>query len=182
MRDLFWTLSRCKTSWCKPGDLSGYHDRVALEFTLFTFCPPGPGDREKVNSNSLIEIEICSLTKSNCRFLTKMKRLHNAECAIGLCRTIIIATRQFRAIVHADLPPFRPPCSHFKSTIHSAGTHQRRLLLGDLLRLRLYRAVDFAAIRQVFPRCVEDTRIAQMLNLGSENFCLNWARVTGHRQ
>lgn len=38
--------------------------RVALEFTLFTFCPPGPGLREKVNFISLRGILMWSLITS----------------------------------------------------------------------------------------------------------------------
>ena len=56
------TTKRCRTSSGKLGDASGRQRSVAFEFTLLTFCPPGPELRANWKSNSSCGICIRSVT------------------------------------------------------------------------------------------------------------------------
>lgn len=44
---------------------------MTLVFNLFTFWPPGPGDRAKLNLNSLSGIEMRSLTFNKAKWVVK---------------------------------------------------------------------------------------------------------------
>lgn len=60
--DLFFNRNLSRTSSGKLFDFAMSHRITTLVFNLFTFCPPGPGDREKRNSNSRKGMDRDSLT------------------------------------------------------------------------------------------------------------------------
>ena len=50
-------MNRWRMTSGRQGDSTTFQNRVALELTLLTFCPPGPLLLEKLHSNSLSGIE-----------------------------------------------------------------------------------------------------------------------------
>ena len=65
----------------KAADCEGFHRKVALLFTLLTFCPPGPLERAKENCSSSSESVIRGVTSSDGMGL--FYKCHGVACAIG---------------------------------------------------------------------------------------------------
>src|SRR5262245_34515195 len=64
MRRCCWARNRALTSSGRLGLLAMFQRSTALDATLLTFCPPGPPERTKLQSNSSSGIRILSLITS----------------------------------------------------------------------------------------------------------------------
>src|SRR5947208_8518137 len=64
MRRCCWERNRALMSSGRLGLLTTSQRRTALDATLLTFCPPGPPERTKLQSNSSSGIRIVSLISS----------------------------------------------------------------------------------------------------------------------
>ena len=82
MRDAAKALKRTIVVGYNAVEVATFQERVALELTLFTFCPPGPPLRANWMSNSLCGTKTCSLItrssiESETAFLHHSSALHD---------------------------------------------------------------------------------------------------------
>lgn len=87
LRKYFFSI-RCLNASLMLGLSCTHHLNVTFVFSLLTFWPPGPGEREKLNSNSRKGIDISSLilnmTFNHFRLATGIKIGHDETARIWI--------------------------------------------------------------------------------------------------